>query len=48
MTDRQTDRRTDGQRDGFAIAYSALSMLSRAKNDDDDDDDHTVFAAYQL
>ena len=28
MTDRQTDIRTDG----FAIAYSALSMLSRAKN----------------
>jgi len=28
VIDRQTDRRTDG----FAIAYSALSMLSRAKN----------------
>ena len=28
MTDEQTDRQTDG----FAIAYSALSMLSRAKN----------------
>jgi len=27
-----TDRQTDGQTDGFAIAYSALSMLSRAKN----------------
>jgi len=28
----QTDGRTDGQTDGRAIAYSALSMLSRAKN----------------
>jgi len=28
VTDRRTDRRTDE----FAIAYSALSMLSRAKN----------------
>ena len=28
MTDRQTDRQTDGR----VIAYSALSMLSRAKN----------------
>ena len=28
-----TDRRTDGQTDGFAIAYSALSMLSCAKNE---------------
>ena len=28
---RVTDRRTDRQTDGFAIAYSALSMLSRAK-----------------
>jgi len=27
------DRQTDGQTDGFAIAYSMLSMLSRAKND---------------
>ena len=32
MTDGRTDRRTDGQTDGRAIAYSALSMLSRAKN----------------
>ena len=27
-----TDRQTDGQTDGIAIAYSALSKLSRAKN----------------
>ena len=27
-----TDGRTDRQTDGFAIAYSALTMLSRAKN----------------
>ena len=32
---RVTDRRTDGQTDGFAIAYSALSMLSRANNTGD-------------
>jgi len=32
-TDRQTDGQTDRQTDGRAIAYSALSMLSRAKND---------------
>jgi len=31
-TDRQTDGQTDRQTDGRAIAYSALSMLSRAKN----------------
>jgi len=30
--DGRTDGRTDGQTDGFAIVYSALSMLSRAKN----------------
>jgi len=29
---RVTDRQSDRQTDGFAIAYSALSMLSRAKN----------------
>jgi len=28
----RTDGRTDGRTDRFAIAYSALSMLSRAKN----------------
>jgi len=28
----RTDGRTDRRTDGFAIAYSALSMLSRAKN----------------
>ena len=33
MTDGQTDRQTDGRTDGRAIAYSALSMLSRAKNE---------------
>jgi len=31
-TDRQTDGQTDRQTDGRAIAYSALSMLSRANN----------------
>ena len=31
MTDGRTDGRTDRQTDGRAIAYSALSMLSRAK-----------------
>ena len=30
MTDGRTDGQTDGQTDGRAIAYSALSMLSRA------------------
>jgi len=33
VTDRRTDGQTDGQTDRRAIAYSALSMLSRAKND---------------
>jgi len=32
---RQTDRRTDGQTNGFAIAYSALSMLSHTKTGQD-------------
>jgi len=32
VTDGRTDGQTDGQTDGRAIAYSALSMLSRAKN----------------
>jgi len=32
---RVTDRRSDRQTDGLAIAYSALSMLSRAKNVED-------------
>jgi len=31
VTDGRTDGRTDRQTDGRAIAYSALSMLSRAK-----------------
>jgi len=30
VTDGRTDGRTDRQTDGRAIAYSALSMLSRA------------------
>jgi len=34
VTDRRTDGQTDRQTDGRAIAYSALSMLSRAKNRD--------------
>ena len=32
VTDGRTDRQTDRRTDGRAIAYSALSMLSRAKN----------------
>jgi len=32
VTDGQTDGQTDRQTDGRAIAYSALSMLSRANN----------------
>ena len=40
-----TDGQTDGRTDGFAIAYSALSMLSRANKMATNDDVYGVDSA---